>query len=72
MRWSCRFSAYPKRSIALLPTLARWWSPPSAMEWEEGDVIPQLCVRSTLLEVRKFRCVTRSFEGIVWPVGLSG
>ena len=45
-------SVTSKRSIALLPTLARWlkwWSPPFVMEWEEGDVIPRMCVRSTVV-----------------------
>ena len=35
-------------------------------------MIPHVCVRSTMLEVQKLLCVTRSFEGIVWLVGSSG
>ena len=36
--------------------------------WGKGDVIPWMCVRSTLLEVRKLLCVTRSFrrDFFVW------
>ena len=43
------------------------------VEWGQGDVIPRMCVRSTLLEVRKLLCATRTFlKGIFCLVGLSG
>ena len=31
------------------------------VKWWNGEVIPRMCVRSTLLEVRKLLCATRSF-----------
>ena len=69
--WSCRFSAFPEechqwaldRLVTRACQMVEVVESTACEEWEEGELIPRMSVRSTLLEVRKLLCVTRSFEG---------